>query len=166
MADTARAASAKKARLGSARQPQKKRRASRRTAEQARLVILDAAEKRLVEVGPAGLRLQEVAADAGVAHPTILHHFGSRKRLIQAVVQRALAALYADLMQEMQRALAEGKSDPIRLMNRAFQTLSQRGQARLWVWLALSGQLPSSVPPWVREIAKVAHAARIKQKDV
>lgn len=125
-------------------------------------MILDAAESRLVQVGPAGLRLQEVAADAGIAHPTILHHFGSREGLIHAVVQRALNALYADLMQDLQQALAGGKADPVKLINRAFQTLSQRGHARLWVWLAMSGQLPPSVQPWVRELATLSHAARTK----
>ena len=117
-----------------------------------------------MQVGPAGLRLQEVAADAGIAHPTILHHFGSREALIHAVVQRALDGLYKDLMHELQQELAGGKADPAKLINRAFQTLSQRGHARLWVWLALSGQLPPSVQPWVREIAKLSHAASTKRK--
>src|SRR5690349_14922747 len=82
------------------------RSSTRRSAEEAQRVILDAAESRLAQVGPAGLRLQEVAADAGIAHPTILHHFGSREGLIHAVVQRALGALYTDLMRELQRELA------------------------------------------------------------
>jgi AcrR family transcriptional regulator len=142
----------------------KSRSAPRRSAEEAQRLILDAAENRLVQVGPAGLRLQEVAADVGIAHPTILHHFGSREALIHAVVQRALNALYADLMAELQLELVGGKTDPVKLINRAFQTLSQRGHARLWVWLALSGQLPPSVQPWVREIANLSHAARTKRK--
>ena len=37
----------------------------RRTAEVARSAILDAAERRLIAAGPAGIRLQEVAADVG-----------------------------------------------------------------------------------------------------
>ena len=35
--------------------------------------------------GPAGLRLEAVAKAAGVSHPTILHHFGSREGLIHAL---------------------------------------------------------------------------------
>lgn len=142
----------------------KPRAATRRTAEQARRVILDAAEQRLAQVGPAGLRLQEVAKDAGVAHPTILHHFGSREGLVHAVVQRAVGTLHADLMQELQQELAGGTADAVNLINRAFITLSQRGHARLWVWIALSGQLPPSIEPWVREIATVSHAVRTKRK--
>ena len=97
----------------------------RRTAEQAQRVILDAAEQRLLQVGPAGLRLQEVAKDAGVAHPTILHHFKSREGLVHAVVQRALGTLHADLLHELKQELAGGTSDPVKLINRAFLTLSQ-----------------------------------------
>jgi len=162
-----RATAAKKAvkprRASRSAAPGKARLAPRRSAEEAQRVILDAAESRLVQVGPAGLRLQEVAADAGIAHPTILHHFGSREGLIHAVVQRALNALYADLMQELQQELAGGKADPVKLINRAFQTLSQRGHARLWVWLAMSGQLPPSVQRWVRELASLSHVARTKR---
>src|SRR6478736_553059 len=64
----------------------------RRDAETARAAILEATEKRLVHVGPSGIRLQEVAADAGVSHPTVLHHFGSREALVQAVIVRAFQA--------------------------------------------------------------------------
>ena len=43
--------------------------------------------------GPAGLRLQDVARAAGVSHPTILHHFGSREGLVRALNQRSVEAL-------------------------------------------------------------------------
>src|SRR5262249_22912893 len=63
---------------------------TRRTAEGARREILDAAEKRLRELGPDGVRLQQIASDVGVSHPAILHHFESFEGLIQQVVQRAV----------------------------------------------------------------------------
>jgi AcrR family transcriptional regulator len=47
----------------------------RRTPEEARRLILDAAEASMAIEGPAGLRLLTVAMQAGVSHPTILHHF-------------------------------------------------------------------------------------------
>ena len=62
--------------------PNKKPKRVRRTAEEAKMMILDAAERRLRELGPAGIKLQELAADVGVSHPAILHHFGSRDRLV------------------------------------------------------------------------------------
>ena len=60
-------------------------RAPRRTAEETRAAILDAAERRLKASGPASIRLQDVAAEAGISHPAVLHHFGSREGLVQAV---------------------------------------------------------------------------------
>ena len=70
----------------------------RRTPEEARRVILDAAERRLSELGPEGIRLQEIAADVGISHPTILHHFDSREGLVLALTQRATDQLRADLL--------------------------------------------------------------------
>ncbi len=74
----------------------------RRTPEEARRLILDAAEASLARSGPAGIRLQEVAEAAGVSHPTILHHFQSREGLIQALNQRTLADLRTALRDVMQ----------------------------------------------------------------
>jgi AcrR family transcriptional regulator len=123
-------------------------------------VILDAAEKRLLEAGPAGLRLQEVAADVGISHPAVLHHFNSREELVAAVVTRALQALRADLME----ALAAPEPDPVKLVDRAFRTLSDRGYGRLVVWLGLSGLEPAEGQTWVRDIAQMAHARRRPNK--
>ena len=65
----------------------------RRTPEDARALILDAAQKTMGAEGPAALRLQDVAKEAGVSHPTILHHFGSREGLVKALNHRSLEAL-------------------------------------------------------------------------
>src|SRR5258708_15767917 len=83
--------------LASETQPPRKR----RTAEEARVAILDAAERRLVASGPAGIRLQEVADDVGVSHPTVLHHFGSREALVRDVCDRQYPAIRADLGEAM-----------------------------------------------------------------
>ena len=62
---------------------------TRRSAPEARRAILEAAEKRLREGGPEAVRLQDLARDLGVSHPAILHHFGSREKLIRAVMRDA-----------------------------------------------------------------------------
>ena len=48
-------------------------------ADEAKTRILEAAQKRLTEGGPDAIRLQDLAADLGISHPAILHHFGSRE---------------------------------------------------------------------------------------
>jgi len=134
----------------------------RRPAEQAQRAILDAAERRLLAAGPDALRLQDVAADVGVSHPAILHHFGSREGLMRAVTARALAALEAELL----RRLADPTDDvdAAALLDRVFETLGDRGHARLVAWLVLTGL--GEAPPevgvhLVRAVAEVVHARRI-----
>lgn len=145
----------------------KKKKLARRTGEEARAAILDAAERRLSEVGPVGIRLQDVANDVGVSHPAILHHFGDREGLIHAVTERALDKLEEDLV----KALSEHGNDPARpadtglLLSHVFQTLGDRGHARLLAWLLLSGYKPfaseRSRANW-KKIADITHEGRTK----
>src|SRR5580700_6321803 len=113
----------------------------RRTAEEARAAILDAAERRLVESGPAAIRLQEVAADVGVSHPTILHHFGSREALVEAVVRRALDSLHAQMLAAV--GSSPGSTDKVAaLLDAVFDMFASGGHGRTFLWLALSGYAP------------------------
>ena len=70
----------------------------RRTAEEAHRRILDATERRLIDGGPEAVRLQDIAADVGISHPGILHHFGSRERLLAALAKRAIGNLERELL--------------------------------------------------------------------
>ncbi len=131
----------------------------RRTAVEARTLILDAAENRLREVGPEGLKLQEIAQDVGVSHPAILHHFGSRQGLVQAVVARALGSLRADLFGLM-REHVHGPIDVHlpELLGKAYNVLAERGHARLLAWLILSGQpIEDEEGGFVRSLATAGH---------
>src|SRR6202789_945817 len=114
----------------------------RRTAEEARNAILDAAERLLVVSGPAGIGLQEVAGDVGVSHPTVLHHFGSREGLIEAVVARALDSLHAGLLAAVQTA-PKGPDKVTALLDSVFETMTRGGHGRAFLWLALSGYAPT-----------------------
>lgn len=131
----------------------------RRSAEDARREILDAAEAQLARSGPAAIRLQQVARAVGVSHPTILHHFGSREGLIEAVVRRALDGLQRELVAGV--SAAEPETDA--LLGRVLEILGQRGHARLIAWLLLSGWEPrvlSDNERWLATLAKVVHARR------
>jgi AcrR family transcriptional regulator len=131
----------------------------RRTANDARATILDAAEKRLVASGPAGIRLQEVAADVGVSHPTVLHHFGSREGLVEAVVTRALDSLHAALLEALQ-APPEGPDQIDAILDACFDALANRGHGRALLWLSLSGHAPATEELRVRSLADVVHEVR------
>jgi len=135
----------------------------RRSADEARRAILDVAQARLVADGPASLRLQEIAAEVGVSHPTILHHFGSREGLVRAVIQRALRELDLDLIRALSTPEVEDIDVPA-LLERAFDTLGRHGQARLLAWLTLSGERDEHVGEgtgrFLDAIVDLVHARR------
>lgn len=138
-------------------------RSHRRSAEETREAILDAAERRLKASGPASIRLQDVAAEAGISHPAVLHHFGSREGLVQAVVNRALESLQRDLGESM--ASLDGSEEAgAALFERVSEVLGRHGHARLIAWLVLEDGA-REVSPGVRAgweaIARLAHTQRL-----
>lgn len=116
----------------------------RRSPADARQLILEAAEAGMAAGGPAGLRLQEVAKAAGVSHPTILHHFGSREGLIQALNLKTIEHLKAVLLGVM-RATPSSSEDAIAPIFAAYRG----GLAQRMVWLMQSGNIamgPAGLP--------------------
>jgi AcrR family transcriptional regulator len=131
----------------------------RRTADEARHAILDVAEKMLVAEGPGAIRLQEVAAKVGVSHPTILHHFGSREGLLEAVVARALESLHASLLAAV-KTTPESPDRVADLLDGVYATMVTGGHARAFLWLALSGYTTSLEQLRVRSLAEAVHEIR------
>jgi len=144
------------------RAPRRAKKRVRRSAEEARALILDAAEKRLASGGPDGIRLQELAADLGISHPTILHHFGSREALVEAVVERALDAVQRDVLASITSDQFETE-DASALLRRVMRTLGDRGHARLLAWLALSGRPDNDPAHMLRALADVMHGRRVEE---
>jgi AcrR family transcriptional regulator len=132
-------------------------------AEAARAVILDAAEKRLVVVGPSGIRLQEVAADAGVSHPTVLHHFGSRELLVKAVITRSLRALHATVVESI-GASGGDQGQLEALMENVGAALESSGHARVILWLTLEGHPIDEADVRLSHVVDAAQALRVSQR--
>lgn len=127
--------------MGSApeKPPPKRRRLG---AADAREAILAAAEALLVENGPDGLRLTEVATRAGVSHPNVLYHFGTVAELQTQLAQRVTVRL-AD-----QVARVYESQDPLslsvdRVVDGVFRVFDEGGYARLIAWLTLSNNKPT-----------------------
>jgi AcrR family transcriptional regulator len=137
------------------------RKRQRKTAEAARDEILDAAEKRLGELGPDGIRLQQIADDIGVSHPAILHHFKNRDGLISAVVTRAMDRLEADIIAAISEAVPDGEPPSFEAISRAHRVLVENGHARVVAWLSLSGHAEEPIGR-VRAVAEVAHRRRLE----
>lgn len=133
----------------------------RRTAEEARELILDAAEKQLIAHGPDSLRLVALARTIGISHPAILHHFGSRHGLVRAVVERTAKRLEKAVLASLTGSLDE--KDAVALFEHLFRVLADEGHARLLVWLYLTGKPdrdPIGYGARMRDIADTIHAMR------
>lgn len=135
----------------------------RRDAASARAAILDAAERRLVEAGPAGIRLQDVAADVGVSHPTVLHHFGNREALVNAVIARSFTAIRSELVAAILGST--GGAEQLRgILDRVFHALSAGGHGRVLLWLALEGHPIGAADVRLTDVVDAAHALRMKKR--
>jgi AcrR family transcriptional regulator len=110
----------------------------RRSAEEARREILDAAGRRLVQGGPEAIRLQEIAGDLGISHPAILHHFGSRDGLIAALDERAIRALTEDVASALAGDPLEAVSASD-LIERVAEAMEGHGLAQLIAWWSMRG---------------------------
>jgi AcrR family transcriptional regulator len=128
----------------------------RRRPEEAQALILDAAEAVMGAQGPAGLRLQDVARQAGVSHPTILHHFGSREGLVRALNLRGLQALTADVLERMS---AQSGDEGIKRTFAAYRD----GLAQRVIWLLQAEQpAPGERPVMFEAIVESLHKVRLK----
>lgn len=145
--------------------PAGSRKRQRRTADEARREILEATEKRLAESGPDGIRLQQIAADVGLSHPAILHHFGSREGLIRAVVARAIERLEADLIDKLTVAQTEDASAAEDLIEEVHEVFGRRGHARVLAWLLLSGHHIEPGSGRLQNVALAAHQRRLASRE-
>jgi AcrR family transcriptional regulator len=111
-------------------------------AADARETILAAAEALLLEEGPDGLRLTEVAARARVSHPNVLYHFGSVGELQTQLAQRVAVRLAERVAQAFENDVALSMSIES-VVEAVFRVFAEGGYARLLAWLLLSGNRPN-----------------------
>jgi AcrR family transcriptional regulator len=139
----------------------------RRSADEARRLILDAAEKRLREGGPEAVRLQDIARDVGISHPAILHHFASREGLTQALERRAMDRLEAELVEALSTERAHGDT-VFAMIERVFATLGDAGHGRMLAWRVLQVGRPDPTADegrLLRAIANLVHARRLERAE-
>ncbi len=141
-------------------EPDAPTRRRRLPAAEAKARILEAAGIRLREGGPDAIRLQDVAADLGIAHTTILHHFGTREGLMLALERDTMEKLQADLL------TGDADEDPLELVDRV---LGDQGHARLLAWMALTGRplgFGETDERMLETLANAIHADRVEAGDV
>jgi AcrR family transcriptional regulator len=69
----------------------------RRSPEASKRAILEAAERRLIEDGPDGVRVQRIAADLGMTDAALHFHFGNREALVEALMRFSAKRLVEDI---------------------------------------------------------------------
>lgn len=122
---------------------EKKNKRSRRTPEEARELILKAAERVFSEHLPDVVGLKEVAGEAGVSHALVTHYFGTYDALVEATLERRFQALRDDLLPTMLGLIATDADVGTMLdaHRQAFQrATSDSATVRLLVWALLSGR--------------------------
>jgi TetR/AcrR family transcriptional regulator, repressor for neighboring sulfatase len=130
----------------------------RRTPEEARRLILEAAQALIARTGPEGLRLQDIAAAAGISHPLILHHFGSREGLVRALTRQAAA----ELRDKLVAAMASSDYSIEQQLDRVFDAFRD-GLAQRLAWLTTvdPGGGEEETQMIMRDIADSLHTRRL-----
>jgi AcrR family transcriptional regulator len=115
-----------------------RQRRRRRSADEARQRILEAAEARLIADGPGAIKVQAIARDLGLTDPAIHYHFGSQEGLLRALIRFGGRRL----KEGVHRAIRSWTGDSVnvrRLVDLVGETYGRRGYARLAAWMALAG---------------------------
>jgi TetR/AcrR family transcriptional regulator, repressor for neighboring sulfatase len=130
----------------------------RRSPEEARRLILETAQALIARTGPEGLRLQDIAAEAGISHPLIIHHFKSRAGLVRALTQETAA----EFKDRLVAALAQPDLSTEALIDRVFDAFAG-GLAQRLAWLALMDpEGEAAGPPTIQgDVAETLHRRRV-----
>ena len=113
----------------------------RRAPEEARLELIDAADRVFAQFQPDHVGLKDIAREAGVSHALITHYFGTYAGLIEATLERRIRALRERILE---RIAAPGALErPSELLGMLFEALEDPVHLRLMRWL-LASERPSA----------------------
>ncbi len=113
----------------------------RRAPEEARLELLDAADRVFADSQPDHVGLKDVAREAGVSHALITHYFGTYAGLIEAALERRIRALREEMLAKL--AVPGALAKPSELLGMLFAALEDPVHLRLMRWL-LASERPSA----------------------
>ncbi|WJV44690.1 TetR family transcriptional regulator [Streptomyces flavofungini] len=109
----------------------------RRTPDEAKQLILEAAGELLAAGGPAAVQVRAVAAAVGVSDAAVNHHFGTREHLLSALLRFGGRKLTSELRAALD-SWTDGPADPAGLV-RALSAPYADGYAELALALHQSG---------------------------
>jgi TetR/AcrR family transcriptional regulator, repressor for neighboring sulfatase len=132
----------------------------RRSAEEAREEAISAARGILLEKGPDAVTLKAVAAEIGMTHTNLLHHFGTAVELQSALMSR----MVRDLNEALSDAVTHLRSEegaPRALVDMVFDAFDKGGAGQLAAWIALSGK-QTALEPIEKAVGEVVNAIEDK----
>ena len=110
----------------------------RRSPEDARSHILDAADAVFAEQLPDAVGLREIAAAAGVSHGLVTHYFATYEGLVAAVIARRVDAARTAAFSHLAQTTFTADEAP--LLSVLVDLLEDRTLIRLIVWSLLTGR--------------------------
>jgi TetR/AcrR family transcriptional regulator, repressor for neighboring sulfatase len=132
------------------------RRRTRRDPQASRDLILAAAEGLFAKQGPDRVGLREVSRAAGVSHGLVSHYFGTYDALVEAALERRIAAIRAQVVTLLidpdgtspaspERGPHQGESDRLgAIFLRLSLAAADPITLRLFAWAALTGRLQNT----------------------
>ena len=136
----------------------------RRTPEEARRLIVDAARSILLRDGPGRVRLKEVAKAAGISHGLITHYFGT----IEGLVEETFAGFVHEMRLQWVQKLTQDDMSLRKGIEGFFESLSHPLYGRLVAWGLLTGRFERDDSPVMKdrgiELAVDAVQERVQQR--
>jgi len=128
----------------------------RREPEEARELILGAAERVFAERGPDVAGLKDIAREAGVSHALVTHYFGRYEHVVEAVVERVLARIRTRVAHALVASVQ--RPDPALVMDALFEGFRERSSIRVVAWAFLRGNFSGdgSLPDRVQGLKAIA----------
>lgn len=104
----------------------------RRTPEEAKQLILESAQNRLIQHGIRGLTIKDIASETNINHGTLLHHFGSAEGMRSALLEK----MTSELIEDMTNLLAANTSAEDSVI-KLFDLMNSSGHIKLLAWRAM-----------------------------
>ncbi len=113
----------------------------RRSPEEAKQLILESAQRRLIRHGIRGLTIKDVAQETNINHGTLLHHFGSAEGMRNALLDKMTAELIDD-MTELLSSNPSAEDSVVKL----FELMNSSGHIKLLAWRAMEDNKQEGKP--------------------
>jgi AcrR family transcriptional regulator len=118
------------------RRVKRRRRRVRRNPEEARALILEAAQRVFTDKGPDVAGLKDVARAAGVSHGLVTHYFGTYEALVEAAIAERVDGARRRILEQLSEGAIGG---PLGVIDALFDTLERPEYGRMLAWALLSG---------------------------